>query len=674
MKKEGFVFLESVVVLVVVMLALTMLLLTYSLISRRTEEKEDYNKSSDIYLLYSINKMGATEKEYYKVESTDDENEIKKSITDRQYPFAADKDTCDLTYMGKLLGTTTDSDGNTINECLRLFDTTDLVKIYTVYDVFKALNDQELTRVITKTNNTKKVDAVYDAINKYDNGTIEYMKTLSTCKVTDIQRDSNGNPKYDSTTGQLLYQKYKESIDTTSGKLNNNCTEPYHYMIGVFKRSGVYYYASIEIPGIEYTILLDSGKNVTSPGNKYLILKSGSGYYDRNDIQVDKITIPLMDGKTFSGYYEDKNECSKSASSRTNQIIDASGNIKVSNAYFNKDTKLTACWDNNETQNDNKNDNNKDDDVVGLNCKYEGTLTQGATYTNGQYTYKYKQEGTVSGDWKNISTNGWGVMLTNTDSTEEVNTKLCNYINGLPIVSMSNMFTGSKAQKVDLSSFNTSNVVNMNQMFYSSNIPEMDLSNFDTKKVQNMAEMFGFAKATKINLNNLNTSNVKDMTRMFDNSEVTSLNLKSFNTSNVTSMWGMFTATKILSLDLSSFNTHNVTNMTAMFAHSQFQSLDLSNFDTSNVTNMSGMFIDTKATNLVLNSFNTKKVTDMSDMFSFSQATTLDLSSFDLTNVGNIEGMFNKSKITKVYVKSQADANKLRTISTNSTDLVFSVK
>ena len=42
MKKEGFVFLESVVVLVVVMLALTMLLLTYSLISRRTEEKGTY--------------------------------------------------------------------------------------------------------------------------------------------------------------------------------------------------------------------------------------------------------------------------------------------------------------------------------------------------------------------------------------------------------------------------------------------------------------------------------------------------------------------------------------------------------------------------------------------------------------------------------------------------------
>ena len=97
------------------------------------------------------------------------------------------------------------------------------------------------------------------------------MKTLPTCKVTDIQRDSNGNPKYDSTTGQLLYQVYKESIDTTLGKLNNNCAESYHYMIGVFKRSGVYYYASIEIPGIEYTILLDSGKNVISPGNKYLI-------------------------------------------------------------------------------------------------------------------------------------------------------------------------------------------------------------------------------------------------------------------------------------------------------------------------------------------------------------------------------------------------------------------
>lgn len=344
MKKEGFVFLESVVVLVVVMLSLTMLLLTYSLISRRTEEKEDYNKSSDIYLLYSINQMGATEKEYYKVETTRNENDIKKEITDRQYPFVADKDTCDLTYMGQLLGTTTDASGNKTNECSKLFETTDLVKIYTIYDIQKALNDQELTRVITKEKNVKTINAITTAINKYDNGTIEYMKTLPTCKVTKTKKDENNNPKYDQTTGQLLYEEYKETFNKTTGKYENNCAEPYHYMIGVFKRSGTYYYSSIEIPGTEYTILLDSGKNVSSPGNKYLILKSENRYYDRNDIQVDKITIPLMEGKAFQGYYMNKEECNKSAENRTNQVIDKNGNIN-DNITINQNIKLTACYD-----------------------------------------------------------------------------------------------------------------------------------------------------------------------------------------------------------------------------------------------------------------------------------------------------------------------------------------
>lgn len=499
MKKKGFVFLESVVVLVVVMLALTMLLLTYSLISRRTEEKEDYNKSSDIYLLYSISQMGATEKEYYKVETTDDETEIKSLKTDKQYPFIADKNTCDTTYMGKLLGTSTDESGNTINECSKLFETTDLVKIYTVYDVFKALNDQELTRVIETKDDTKKVDAVYEAINKYDNGTIEYMKTLTTCKVTDTQKDSNGNPKYDSTTGQLLYQTYEEKLDASTGKYSNNCAEPYHYMIGIFKRSGVYYYASIEIPGIEYTILLDSGKDVTSPGNKYLILKSGSGYYDRNDIQVDKITIPLMNKKTFAGYYDDKNT----------QIIDANGNIKVSNTYFKKDTKLTAKWDKKKNE-----------------CTYDGDLVQGAEYVNGQYTYRYKQQGCMEGSyslcWLNMSDDGWGVQLTDKESTDPVTSELCSTINGKPIVSMKGMFDTSRPSSIDLTSIDTSNVTNMQNMFLDCLAKEIKgLENFDTKKVKNMSFMFCKSKATTLDLSSFNTSNVTDMSCMFERSQAT---------------------------------------------------------------------------------------------------------------------------------------------------------
>ena len=83
-------------------------------------------------------------------------------------------------------------------------------------------------------------------------------------------------------------------------------------------------------------------------------------------------------------------------------------------------------------------------------CTFDGELTQGAEYVNGQYTYRYKQEGSYnySGNdlvWSNISTDGWGVQLTDKTSTEPVTSKLCTYINNKPVVSMSSMFSNSKA-------------------------------------------------------------------------------------------------------------------------------------------------------------------------------------------------------------------------------------
>ena len=61
MKKDGFVFLESVVVLVVVALSLTMLIASYSLVARKTKEKEDYNRTSDKYLVYNISNLGTND-------------------------------------------------------------------------------------------------------------------------------------------------------------------------------------------------------------------------------------------------------------------------------------------------------------------------------------------------------------------------------------------------------------------------------------------------------------------------------------------------------------------------------------------------------------------------------------------------------------------------------------
>ena len=85
-------------------------------------------------------------------------------------------------------------------------------------------------------------------------------------------------------------------------------------------------------------------------------------------------------------------------------------------------------------------------DNTPIYCTFDGEMVQGAEYVNGQYTYRYMQEGDESESdliWKNIEEDGWGVQLTDKTSTEPVTSKLCTYINNKPVTSMSYVFTGS---------------------------------------------------------------------------------------------------------------------------------------------------------------------------------------------------------------------------------------
>ena len=179
-------------------------------------------------------------------------------------------------------------------------------------------------------------------------------------------------------------------------------------------------------------------------------------------------------------------------------------------------------------------------------CTTNTELTQGAEYVNGQYTYRYMQEGKASSSglaWQNITSDGWGVQLTDKTSTDAVNSEVCTYINNKPIVSMSFMFYESEAVTLDVSNFNTSNVTNMGAMFYGSQAPTLDVSNFNTSNVTNMSSMFSDSQATTLDVSNFNISNVTDMSYMFSYAA----NLKTiyasnkFNTNNVTSSTDMFT-------------------------------------------------------------------------------------------------------------------------------------
>ena len=290
----------------------------------------------------------------------------------------------------------------------------------------------------------------------------------------------------------------------------------------------------------------------------------------------------------------------------------------------------------------------KDNSPKPIYCTFDGELTQGVEYTNGQYTYKYMQKKVGFYDtefekwnsvWQNSNIDGWGVELTNTtSSTDAVTTTLCTYINNKPIVSTNYMFFKSRAKVIDLSGFDTSNVTSMSGMFYgSSAITINGLENFDTSKVTDMSYMFYDSSATTLDVSTFDTSNVTDMSYMFYSSVATTLDVSAFDTSNVINMSSMFGYSKATTLDVSTFDTSNVTNMSYMFGYSKATTLDVSNFDTSNVTDMSGMFY-------------------------FSKATTLDVSNFDTSNVTNMWRMFENSiNLKTIYASNKFNTDKVTT-------------
>ena len=280
-----------------------------------------------------------------------------------------------------------------------------------------------------------------------------------------------------------------------------------------------------------------------------------------------------------------------------------------------------------------------------VKCSFDGEMVQGAEYVNGQYTYRYMQEGGYSyyntNAWEEIDIDGWGVQLTDKTSTDPVTSRICDYINDKPLVSISRIFYKSQTTSIDLGSFAGENVTKTVLAFNTSTVTEIKgLGNLITSNVTDMSSMFLDNSASTLDLSNFDTSNVTDMVSMFSGTNVISLDLSSFNTSNVTGMNGMFSGSTVEKVDLSSFDTSNVTDMSWMFSSSKLSKLDVSNFDTCNVTRMTYMFNAIPTNYLNLNNFNTSKVTKMDGMFRNTHVRYLNLSSFDTSNVTTMEYMF----------------------------------
>lgn len=209
MNKKGFVLLESIVVLVVVALSLSVLMSSFSLVSKKTKAKEYYDRASDKYFLYAIMNLGTDDKCNYW-----DKNTCAGRYTSLN--MQVDVDNCSGTKAGWIIG----------DHCKKLFEEFGITHLYVVDDIRTELSAENYS--------------------KYDNGTIEYMKTLKKCADCSYFDQQDG------------------------GGRNYTCDYPIPHMIGVFNRGGKLYYASVLLSDLSpYSCCAaDSDTNLDDPNHE----------------------------------------------------------------------------------------------------------------------------------------------------------------------------------------------------------------------------------------------------------------------------------------------------------------------------------------------------------------------------------------------------------------------
>jgi surface protein len=308
-------------------------------------------------------------------------------------------------------------------------------------------------------------------------------------------------------------------------------------------------------------------------------------------------------------------------------------------------------------------------------CVFEGNLTQGVTYINGQYLYTYRPQYTIYTDTIYTSTDyfdeGWGVKLTDLNSTDPVTTKLCTSINDKPIVSMENMFSSSKAEYFDLSSFDTSNVVTMANMFSgtSNNVEEasyIGIEYLDTSNVKYLASMFSgtcsneACKKLELDLTRWDVRNVTHVNNLLNGTgnyaDYFKADFSGWNLEKVKSIQYFVTYSggnaKKYDLNISNINIPLVTSLNYSFGYigiySKELNMDVSNMKFPSVTTIHYGFYMTACNAEVVNlkgldTWDVSTITDFSQLFEyFSNYSTnyyLDLSSWDVSNADTLYRM-----------------------------------
>ena len=145
-----------------------------------------------------------------------------------------------------------------------------------------------------------------------------------------------------------------------------------------------------------------------------------------------------------------------------------------------------------------------------------GSTTAGTTCDIGIYTYAYKRKASTSG-WTTITDNGWGIKVTDTNSTAPITEAACVYINDKPLVNTMLAFYKSKATSIDVSGWYTKNVNQTTYMFREAEALEIKgISDFDMTSVTNAGGTFAsMPNIQVIDLTNWDTSHITNFNAMF---------------------------------------------------------------------------------------------------------------------------------------------------------------
>ena len=306
-------------------------------------------------------------------------------------------------------------------------------------------------------------------------------------------------------------------------------------------------------------------------------------------------------------------------------------------------------------------------------CQYNGELNQGAEFVDGQYTYRYQQKYSYN-NWANIDDDGWGVILTDKETSEDIDTPLCTLINDKPIVAMDYMFANAvNVGKIDATSYDTSNVTTMRCMFQgafqnSQQFEIKGIEDFDTSKVKSFGYMFDDVYNSNIdtfslNLSKWDVSSLTEISYMFygfgQESNNVKINLKGWTPSSLVIPYSPFNTltgknSQNVDIDMSNWNLPNVTNMYYFLgysgAYANSVTLDVTGWKFPKLTTLSTLFYlfangANKAVIKGLDTWDTSNITNMYYMFNWLGGAEfeIDLSSWDVSKVTDLRSMFRMS-------------------------------